>query len=218
MKFRRILSLMCILLIIFSMPIKVKAEDEKNQHIILIDAGHGGIDGGAKSKNGTIEKDINLAIASKLKKKLEDGGYKVYMTREDDSQLAKKKVEDLTKRCQLKKETQCEVFISIHQNMFPQANCFGAQVWYASNDKSKELAEGIQESLKEQIKDNNKRIAKAAKDQYKILRDGYDGACILVECGFLSNSEEEQRLKSDEHQENLTEGIKSGLDKYFESK
>lgn len=80
------------------------------------------------------------------------------------------------------------------------------------------MAEGIQESLKEQIKDNNKRIAKAAKDQYKILRDGYDGACILVECGFLSNSEEEQRLKSDEHQENLTEGIKSGLDKYFESK
>lgn len=104
MKFRRILSLMCILLIIFSMPIKVKAEDEKDQHIILIDAGHGGIDGGAKSKNGTIEKDINLAIASKLKKKLEDGGYKVYMTREDDSQLAKKKVEDLTKRCQLKKK------------------------------------------------------------------------------------------------------------------
>lgn len=218
MKFKRILSLICILFIIFALPVKVKAEDEKNQHVVLIDAGHGGIDGGAKSKNGTIEKDINLAIASKLKKKLEDNGYKVYMTREDDSQLAKKKVEDLTKRCQLKNETQCEVFISIHQNMFPQTNCFGAQVWYASNEKSKELAEGIQDQLKSKIDDNNKRIAKAAKDQYKILRDGYDGACILVECGFLSNYEEEQRLKTDSHQEDLTEGIKCGLDKYFENK
>ena len=218
MKLKRILSLACIFFIMFALPIKVLAEDEKVQHVILIDAGHGGIDGGAKSKNGTIEKDINLAIALKLKKKLEDNGYKVYMTREDDSQLDKKKAEDLSKRCQLKKDTKCEVFISIHQNMFPKAKCFGAQVWYASNDKSKELADVIQESLKEHIKDNNKRIAKAAKEQYKILRDGYDGASVIVECGFLSNYEEEQRLKSDEHQENIVEGIKCGLDRYFENK
>ena len=65
---------------------------------------------------------------------------------------------------------------------------------------------------------NNKRIAKAAKEQYKILRDGYDGACILVECGFLSNYEEEQRLKSDEHQNKIVDGIKCGLDKYFDGK
>ena len=140
------------------------------------------------------------------------------MTREDDIELDKRKAHDLSKRCKMKDETECEVFISIHQNMFPQAKCFGAQVWYASNDKSKELAEGVQESLKEHIKDNNKRVAKAAKEQYKILRDGYDGACIIVECGFLSNYEEEQRLKTDEHQENLVEAIKCGLDKYFEGK
>lgn len=218
MKLKRILSLIFIFFIMFSLPIKVFAEDEKTQNVILIDAGHGGIDGGAKSKNGTIEKDINLTIALKLKKKLEDNAYKVYMTREDDSQLDKKKVADLSKRCQMKKDTNCDVFISIHQNMFPQPKCFGAQVWYASNDKSKELAEGIQESIKEQVKDNNKRIAKAAKEQYKILRDGYDGASIIVECGFLSNYEEEQKLKSDEHQENIVEGIKGGLDKYFENK
>ena len=218
MKLKRILSLICIFFIMFALPIKSFAEDEKVQHVILIDAGHGGIDGGAKSKNGTIEKDINLAIALKLKKKLEDNGYKVYMTREDDSQLDKKKAQDLSKRCQLKKDTKCEVFISIHQNMFPKSKCFGAQVWYASNDKSKELADVIQESLKEHINDNNKRIAKAAKEQYKILRDRYDGASVIVECGFLSNYEEEQRLKSDEHQENIVEGIKCGLDKYFENK
>ena len=217
MKLKRIFSAICVFLVLFVLPVRVSAEDKKAQHIILIDAGHGGIDGGAKSKNGTIEKDINLSIASKLKSSLEESGYKVYMTREDDSQLSKRKVDDLAKRCALKKETQCEVFISIHQNMFPQEKCFGAQVWYASNDKSKVLAETIQGSLKEEVKDNNKRIAKAAKEQYKILRDGYDGACVLVECGFLSNYEEEQRLKTNEHQENIVRGIKCGLDKYFEN-
>lgn len=218
MKLKRILAFSLIFLMLFALPSKVIAEDEKAQRVILIDAGHGGIDGGARSKNGTIEKDINLAIASKLKRKLEDNGYKVYMTRQDDSELDRKKAQDLSKRCKMKNETKCEAFISIHQNMFPQAKCFGAQVWYASNDKSKELAEGVQESLKEHIKDNNKRVAKAAKEQYKILRDGYDGACIIVECGFLSNYEEEQRLKTDEHQERLVEAIKCALDKYFENK
>ena len=218
MNLKRILSLICILIIMLALPIKISAEDEKVQHVILIDAGHGGIDGEAKYKNEKKKKDINLAIASKLKKKLEDNGYKVYMTREDDSQLDNKKAADLTKRCEMKKETKCEAFISIHQNMFPKAKCFGAQVWYASNDKSKELADSIQESLKEHIKDNNRRIPKDAKEQYKILRDRYDGACVIVECGFLSNYEEEQKLKTDEHQENLVEGIKCGIDKYFENK
>ena len=218
MKLKRMLSLICIFFFILALPIRVLAEDEKVQKVILIDAGHGGIDGGAKSKNGTIEKDINLAIALKLKKKLEDNGYKVYMTREDDSTVREKKREDLNKRVEMKKETECDIFISIHQNMFPQSKCYGAQVWYASNDKSKELADGIQEALKDNIKDNNKRIAKAAKEQYKILRDGYEGASIIIECGFLSNYEEEQKLKSDEHQDNIVEGIKSGLDKYFENK
>ena len=217
MKLKRILSIICIFLVMFALPIKASAGEQNAQRVILIDAGHGGIDGGAKSKNGTIEKDINLAIALKLKNILECDGYKVYMTREDDSQLSKKKVEDLTKRCELKKETNCDVFISIHQNMFPKPKCFGAQVWYASNDKSKLLADFIQESLKATINDNNKRIAKAAQEQYKILRDKYDGACVIVECGFLSNSEEEQRLKSEEHQQKIVEGIKLGLEKYFEN-
>ena len=93
------------------------------------------------------------------------------------------------------------MFISIHQNMFPQANRFGAQVWYASNEDSKALAENIQIALKETADNKNKRVPKAAKEQYRILRDGYAGACVLVECGFLSNYEEEQKLKSDEYQE-----------------
>lgn len=217
MKNKRVLALFCILLLIVSMPIKVNAEDNKGKHIVLIDPGHGGIDGGAKSKNGTIEKDINLDIAKKLKVKLEDSGYVVYMTREDDSQLSRKKVEDLNTRCKMKKDTKCDIFISIHQNMFPQSNCFGAQVWYSSNENSKVLAENIQNLLKENIQDNNKRVPKPAKEQYRILRDGYEGASVLIECGFLSNYEEEQRLKSDDHQNKIVQGITSAVDKYFQT-
>ena len=217
MKKKRVLALFCLLFLIFALPIKAEAEGDKSKHIILIDPGHGGIDGGAKSKNGTIEKDINLSIATKLKNKLEDCGYEVYMTREDDTQLEKKKVSDLNARCKMKKDTNCEVFISIHQNMFPQSNCFGAQIWYSSNEKSKILAENVQETLKQKIDDNNKRIPKEAKDQYRILSDGYDGACIIAECGFLSNPNEEERLKSDDHQNKIVDGITLGINNYFET-
>ena len=218
MKMNRVLVIFCIFCILIGMPIRANSEDNNTQGIILIDPGHGGIDGGAKSKNGTIEKNINLLIASKLKRELENEGYLVHMTREEDSQLDSKKVRDLNARCQMKKDTKCDIFISIHQNMFPQASCFGAQVWYASNDNSKSLAEHIQDSLKETVDDKNKRIAKAAKEQYRILRDGYEGACVLVECGFLSNYEEEQKLKSDEHQDKIVIGIINGVNKYLKNK
>ena len=219
MKKKRVLALFLVLILIVSMSqIKASADEKTTKHIILIDPGHGGIDGGAKSKNGTIEKNINLEIATKLKENLENNGYEVYMTRDSDTQLDKKKASDLNERCKMKKDTKCDIFISIHQNMFPQANCFGAQVWYSSNEDSSLLAENIQSSLKETIQDNNKRIAKAAKDQYKILRDKYEGACVLVECGFLSNYDEEQRLKNDVHQNKIVEGITKGITKYFEDK
>lgn len=218
MKIKRVLVLFCICCLIFAVPVKANSDENKDQRIILIDPGHGGIDGGAKSKNGTIEKHINLSISEKLKKELEDSGYVVYMTREEDSQLDARKVKDLNARCQMKKDTKCNAFISIHQNMFPQSSCFGAQVWYSSNDNSKALAENIQNSLKETIDDKNKRIPKSAEKQYRILRDGYDGACVIVECGFLSNYEEEQRLNTDEHQSKIAKGITDGVNKYFANK
>lgn len=213
--YRAVLSIFIIFLM-FIMPNTAVRADEECKGIILIDAGHGGSDGGAKGKTGTIEKDINLEISKKLKEKLSDEGYKVFLTREDDTELAKTKVADLDARCKMKKETNCDVFISIHQNKFNSEKCFGAQVWYADNEKSNTIANLIQDSLKEKTEDNNKRIPKAAKKQYRILRDGYDGACVIVECGFLSNYNEEQKLKTDEHQAKLVEGIAGGINKYFE--
>lgn len=210
-----------IFFLISLLPIKVLAEEK----VILIDPGHGGFDGGAKSKSGTIEKDINLSISLKLKENLETKGYKVYLTRETDEALGmegktikEKKRIDLNKRRSMKKEVKCDIFISIHQNMFPQAKCFGAQVWHGSNEVSKKLADNIQESLKEVIKDNNKRVSKPAGNSYLILRDDYEGASILVECGFLSNPEEDEKLKSEEHQNSIVQGISLGIDKYFDEK
>lgn len=216
MRYIKTIALICITIIFFSLPVTTFADSNENKYIILIDPGHGGIDGGAKTKNGTIEKDINLDISLRLRDYLNEKGYKVYMTREDDKELDTKKVNDLTQRCKLKKETNCDIFISIHQNMFQKSSCFGAQVWYSDNEKSKLLANSIQESMKNVIQDNNKRIAKSAKNQYKILRDEYEGASVIVECGFLSNYDEEHKLKDINHQNKIVEGIELGIQKYFE--
>ena len=224
MKKRRLLTIGLILILIFSQNTVAFASKKNKKHkneckgIILIDPGHGGIDGGAKSENGTIEKNINLSISKKLKKALKKDGYKVYFTRSKDKELSKRKVEDLDGRCKMKEETKCDIFISIHQNKFGNKRCYGAQVWYASNDKSAKAAKYIQESLKETINDGNKRLAKEAKTEYRILRDGYKGASLIVECGFLSNYEEEQKLKSNKHQQEIVKGIELGINRYFESK
>ena len=221
MKKFKLASILIILFTFAFASIKVLAIEQEK--IILIDPGHGGFDGGAKSKSGVIEKDINFQISLRLKESLENKGYKVYLTRESDealgnsgSTIKEKKREDLKKRRDMKKETNCDVFISIHQNMFPQEKCYGAQVWHASNDISKKLADKIQENVKETVKDNNKRVSKPAGDSYLILRDDYKGASVIVECGFLSNNEEEKKLQTEEHQNILVEGISLGIERYFE--
>ncbi|WP_052447248.1 N-acetylmuramoyl-L-alanine amidase CwlD [Clostridium polynesiense] len=217
------------LILIFALTPSVSAgaillyEEESKSKIILIDPGHGGYDGGAVSKNGTVEKDINLSIALKLKKRLEDQGHKVYMTREEDESLnsitkkpSSKKVEDLNNRCRMKKEVNCDMFISIHQNTFPQSKVFGAQVWYSKFEESKILASKIQSSLREIVDTKNTRIEKPALDHYRILRDGYEAPSVLVECGFITNAEEERKLKNEEYQNKIAEAIAEGVKRYYE--
>lgn len=221
MKFLRNICITLVFLLVGLMSIevhatKIKLEESNKNCKVLIDPGHGEWDGGAKSKNGTIEKDINLAISLKLRDKLSKEGYTVYMTREDDTALSNKKRDDLQLRCDKKKETSCDIFISIHQNMFSNSKSKGTQVWYASNEMSKQLAENIQDSVKQTLQSNNNRLAKDAKKAYKILRDGYNGANIIVECGFLSNYDDEQNLKNDEYQNKLVDSISKGIDMYTE--
>lgn len=198
-----------------------KKQDDKKK-IVLIDPGHGGIDGGAVSKNGTIEKYINLSISIKLKNELTKLGYKVIMTREDDNGLysdkgsvREKKIEDLNKRCDMRKSSNCDIFISIHLNTFPESKYYGAQIWYSNSEKSQRFASITQANIRKHIDKENKRQEKPAKEQYKILRNDNDVPSVIVECGFISNPKEEERLKSEKYQKKIAEVISKSVEDYF---
>ncbi|EOU1985102.1 N-acetylmuramoyl-L-alanine amidase CwlD [Clostridium perfringens] len=220
-KIMKIVSIMMISFLILNISF-LKVNAEENNKVIVIDPGHGGIDGGAKSENGVIEKDINLSISLKTKAALESKGYKVIMTRSEDvglytegKKVREKKIEDLGNRVKIKKENKCDAFISIHQNMFPQKNCKGAQVWSANNEPSQKLGKIIQQKFKEEVDQNNKREAKVAKKEYKILNDGYEGASVIVECGFLSNPEECELLGKEDYQNKIANTLANAIDEYF---
>ncbi|WP_425514384.1 N-acetylmuramoyl-L-alanine amidase CwlD [Clostridium mobile] len=204
----------------YNMQAKTKVINQE-EHIILIDPGHGGIDGGAVSPNGTIEKDINLSISLMLKEELQKRGYKVIMTREEDKGLngekgtvRERKIEDLNNRCKMKKESNCSMFISIHLNMFPQSKYYGAQVWYSSNDNSKKLASLIQSNFKKHLDETNNRMEKPANNDYKILRGVDEVPSVIVECGFLSNYEEEKKLKDSNYQLKIAQIIANSVNEY----
>lgn len=196
--------------------------NDKENIIILIDPGHGGIDGGATSKSGILEKDINLKIGLKLKSELEKQKYKAIMTREEDKglyensgKIRKKKIEDLNNRCKIKKNSKCNMFISIHLNMFPESQYYGAQVWYSKNVESEKLAKITQENLKRDLDPNNNRKEKPALDSYKVLRSNDNMPSIIVECGFLSNPREAEKLNTDEYQSKIVTSLVKSVNDYY---
>lgn len=189
--------------------------------VIIVDAGHGGIDGGAVGKDGTIEKEINLMIAKKLQAYIESGGDTCIMIREVDEGLysqegtiRNKKNEDLKNRKEIIKQNRGDIFISIHLNSFPESKYYGAQVFYHSGDEdSKILARLVQEELLKTLDRNNKRVEKSS-ETYYILRDN-PVPSIIVECGFLSNPEEERLLKDEDYQSRISWAIYCGIQRYF---
>lgn len=193
-------------------PKKVKTD------VIVIDPGHGGMDGGAVGNSGTLEKDINLKVSLFLKEIAENNGKKVIMTRDSDVSLDSsgsktvrvQKRSDLENRRKILNENKDSVFISIHMNKFEQPNVRGAQVFYANNDQSRVLAQNIQTSLISGIGDGNERVAKPAPENLYIFK-GCESTAVVVECGFLSNSEEEKSLNSEEYQKKLAGFIYSGI-------
>lgn len=196
--------------------------NSKNKFIILIDPGHGGMDGGAETKDGISEKNINLKISSKLRDELKKDGYTVLMTRECDKglyteggRIRKKKIEDLSNRVKMKEDTKCNLFISIHLNMFPQSKYYGAQVWYSKNKESKKLAKILQDNLINDLDTSNKRHEKAAFNLYKILRENDDMPSVIVECGFLSNYDEKEKLQSDDYQCKISKSLAKSINEYY---
>lgn len=190
--------------------------------VVVIDAGHGGIDPGKVGVNGALEKEINLSIAMRLKDLLEQNEVTVVMTREEDKDLASetasnRKNEDLRARVQLIAETAPIVVVSIHQNSYPEEEVDGAQVFYYSgSEEGKLLGTIIQEQLRKEIDNENHRIAKANKDYYLLKRSS--SPAVIVECGFLSNYKEAELLATKEYQEKVAFAIHLGILQYIKTK
>ena len=174
---------------------------------IIIDAGHGGEDGGAVAPDGTCEKDINLNVAKYACALLQSLGFECTLTRDDDVMLSDgegsgKKMRDLKNRVALTEDFDC-IFVSIHQNKFPQQSCSGAQVYYSKNDiRSEKLASVLQDGIREYLQKQNTRQIKRAGSEIFVL-DRCAVPAVLVECGFLSNPAELELLKTEEYQKKL---------------
>lgn len=180
---------------------------------IVIDAGHGGWDPGKVSKE-IKEKDLNLDIAIILKDYLEQSGASVSITRLDDSALDKNKRQDLKKRLELANKDNVDLFISIHQNSFPQENVKGAQVFYYNkSEKGKILANNIQKRLQQVVDINNNRIAKENSTYYLLKNTKIPS--VIVECGFLSNSTENKLLQNHNYQKRVAWALYMGIQDYF---
>lgn len=193
------------------------------QKTVIVDAGHGGDDGGAIGIDGTVEKDINLDIALKLEKILKFYGFNVIMTRTQDvmtcddglDSLRKRKISDIHNRFELMRKNPDAIFISVHQNKFEDTSQHGTQVFYSGNDeRSKELAEAIQTSVTLTLQRKNDRVVKKSGSGIYLLYHAKIPA-VLVECGFISNSDEVKMLKNESYRMKLAILIADGLLKYL---
>ncbi len=186
---------------------------------VVIDAGHGGDDPGKIGINNALEKDINLQIAFLVKDYLEQNDVKVIMTRESDAGLydsnaSNKKVQDMKRRIAIIEEVKPSVTVSIHQNSYPEEYVHGAQVFYYNGSKEgQQLAECIQTQLVEKVDPENKRQIKA-NDSYYLLKKTAR-PIVIVECGFLSNHEEAEKLCEEAYQEKVAWAIHMGILQYL---
>ena len=191
--------------------------------LIIIDAGHGGGDGGTQSSSGILEKDINLDISKKLCCIFEMLGYKTLMVREDDLLLSdsdsntvrQKKVSDIHNRMKKIEENPAGIFLSIHQNYFTQSKYNGTQVFYSPNNaESRIIAQAIQNSVVEHLQNDNERKIKESGTEIYLLYHAKSPA-VMVECGFLSNPGEAQLLNDDEYQRKISLAIADGVIDYL---
>ena len=215
---------LCVILCAFVLARKgavfVQSEQAKSAPVcIVVDAGHGGDDPGKIGINDALEKDINLQIALKLQKILEQNNIKVVMTRNTDAGLysegaTNKKAEDMQKRCKIIEDSNALFTVSIHQNSYPEEYVKGAQVfYYGESQEGKELAEVLQKSLVAELDKENHRTAKANESYYLLKKT--KTPTVIVECGFLSNRQEAELLSDAEYQQKVAVAISKGIENYL---
>ena len=191
--------------------------------VIIIDAGHGGEDSGAVGINGIYEKDLNLTIAMTIGEELKNRGYTVIYTRTEDKMLylpeenikGMRKISDLKNRCKLTEKYDDPIFVSIHMNSYGASKYSGLQVYYSDeNESSRELATKIQNSVRKDLQPENKRQIKKGSSLY--LLENARGTAVLIECGFLTNEKECEKLSEKEYQKRLSFSIICGIIEYIE--
>lgn len=192
---------------------------------VIIDAGHGGMDGGTSAKDGTLEKNLNLQIAQKLDEILRSMGIETVMTRSEDVSIhdesaktvRQKKVSDIKNRLNIINSTENAVFVSIHQNHFSNPKYSGTQVFYSKNDPlSRLLAECVRMAVISYLQPENTREIKQSGTEIYLLYHS-PVPSIMVECGFLSNVQEANSLKDEEYQRKLAFLIAIGIVDYFKN-
>ena len=184
-----------------------------DQKIVVIDAGHSGDDPGKIGINNALEKEINLEIAKEIKKILEDAGITVVMTREDDGSLSNNKTEDLQKRVEIIDGSKAAIAVSIHQNSYSSEAEKGAQVfYYRESEEGIKIAQTLQNHLKMLDPENRREIKE--NNTYFILKRTKTPT-VIVECGFLSNWEEAEKLAGTEYQKQLAQVISEGILTYM---
>ncbi len=230
----RLLLILCAVACLFIISVRVisnalfdsisAAAVVSEQPIVIIDPGHGGEDSGAVGVNGEEEKNLNLELASEIGNILTDKGYTVVYTRTEDKLLLHegedvyglRKISDLKNRCKISHEYENALFISIHMNSYGDARYSGLQVYYSSgNDESRQLASMIQSTVRNTVQPDNNRQIKEGKDIYVLKNCG--GTGILVECGFLTNPDECEKLSQKEYQKELSFSIVCGIIEYIEA-
>lgn len=198
-------------------------ENKDSRPVIIIDAGHGGEDGGASSSSGIVEKDINLSISLKVRDLLNSLAFKTVMVRDEDKliydssckTIREKKVSDIHNRMSIMEANPNSIFLSIHQNHFEQSKYYGAQVFYSKNtEESKMIAEKIQSSVVKKLQNENKREVKPSGTEIYLLYNAKSPA-VMVECGFLSNSGEAQLLNDENYQTKMSLAIVDGILNYL---
>jgi N-acetylmuramoyl-L-alanine amidase len=207
-----------------SKMVSVMAEKDvvKRKHCIIIDAGHGGVDGGATSCTGVLESQLNLEIALRLEQLFHLLGFKTRMIRSTDisiytkgDTIAAKKVSDLKERVRIVNVQEGGILVSIHQNTFSDSRYGGAQVFYPDSDGSKGLAAEMQKALVSYLNPGSNRQAKRGEGIYLLQKAKIPA--ILVECGFLSNHTEEAKLRSEEYQKKVAAVIAGACSNYLYS-
>ncbi len=186
---------------------------------VIIDAGHGGEDGGTSSDDGILEKDINLSLSLYLSEILRCSGYNVIMTRSEDEQIGdnslptirQRKVSDVRKRLEITKMYPAAVFVSIHQNHYSSSRYSGAQVFYSpKSPASRTLADSVQNSIVGLLQNDNERKIKEIGTNVYLLYN-CENAAIMVECGFLSNVSEAKLLATSDYQQKIAFSVACGI-------